>query len=125
MSEDIKFRAWGGRRKRMAYDDIMVFHLDGKLYLGGGRMPDDEEWIEPVLLQYVGIKDKTGKHIYVGDIVENGLSGTWIVQPLEQGSFGLLGICAKYKDLNFLISALNDEVKVIGNIYQNPELLAH
>jgi len=69
------------------------------------------------------IKDKTGKCIYVGDIVENGLSGTWIVQPLEQGSFGLLGICAKYKDSNFLISALNDEARVIGNIYENPELM--
>lgn len=76
-----------------------------------------------VFRQFTGLCDKNGKDIYDGDIVVNGLSGTWIVQPLEGGSFSLLGVCEKYKDSNFLISALNDHVEIIGNIYENPELL--
>jgi len=74
-------------------------------------------------MQYTGLKDKNGNEIFEGDIVKNGLSGTWIIQPIESGSMSLLGICKQYKDKNFDISALNYNVEVIGNIYENPELI--
>lgn len=72
--------------------------------------------------QFTDRIDKNGKEIYEGDIVENGLSGTWIIEPLERGSMSLKGICKKYRDCNYDISALNSNVKIIGNIYENPEL---
>ncbi len=75
------------------------------------------------IMQFIGRQDCNGVDMYVGDIVENGLSGTWVIQPLENGSFSLLGICKQYKDRNFDISALNQNAKVIGSIHSNPELL--
>jgi uncharacterized phage protein (TIGR01671 family) len=73
--------------------------------------------------QYIVKKDKNDIKIFSGDVVKNGLSGTWIIQPLENGAFSLLGICKKYKDSVYDISALNSDVEVIGNIHDNPELL--
>lgn len=68
-------------------------------------------------------KDCEKKKIFAGDIVDNGLSGVWIVQNLENGSFDLLGIDKKYKDRTFIFSSLHDECKVIGNVTDNPEIL--
>jgi uncharacterized phage protein (TIGR01671 family) len=78
---------------------------------------------QDIIMQFTGMKDKNGRDIYEGDILVNGLSGTWIVQPLENGSFSLIGICKQYKDANYSIDALNSNKEVIGNIYENPELL--
>ena len=84
---------------------------------------NNTEVILETLGQFIGIEDKNAAEIYEGDIVENGLSGTWIIEPLERGSMDLKGVCKKYKDSNFDISALNSNVKIIGNIHENPELL--
>lgn len=78
---------------------------------------------EFIIVLFTGLKDKDEISIYEGDIVMNGLSGIWIVTPLEGGSMGLLGICKEYKDQNFIISALNQNAEVIGNIHEHPELL--
>ena len=83
---------------------------------------NNTEVILETLGQFIGIEDKNAAEIYEGDIVENGLSGTWIIEPLERGSMDLKGVCKKYKDSNFDISALNSNVKIIGNIHENPEL---
>lgn len=75
------------------------------------------------LLQYIEQKDCNDLELYVGDIIKNGLSGTWIIQCLEQGAFSLLGICDQYKDSEFNISALNVNVEKIGSIFQPPKHL--
>ena len=118
----IKFRAWDKATKRLfvlgdGHDTFMFFSTGASYYnLQNGSGGEEYD-----LMQFTGLIDKNGKEIYEGDIVVNGLSGTWIVQPLEGGSFGLLGVCEKYKDSNFLISALNDHAEVIGNIYEKAE----
>lgn len=71
------------------------------------------------LMQYTGLKDKNGKEIYEGDIlitkdIEGGKYKTFVTH--ENGMF-LSGEESLYDDV-FLF-----EAEVVGNIYENPELL--
>jgi hypothetical protein len=76
-----------------------------------------------VILQFTGLKDRDGKQIFEGDILENEKSSksNFFVK------FNVGGYDAVYKG-NFTLTlypVLHDfeGAKVIGNIYQNPELI--
>ena len=125
MSRDIKFRAWDEKLSIMIYPEFILgfgfkgIFLPTEKHLGHRVNEDINHFMDNLkVMQYTGIKDKNGKMIFEGDVVKNGLSGTWIIQPLESGSMSLLGICEKYKDRHFDISSLNYNVEVIGNIYE-------
>lgn len=90
----------------------------------------DLKMIPPVkvLMQYTGLKDKNGKYIYEGDIVVEGGDKHPSVVTFLQGSFQLVHnhynlvgeVIGVYEQvLGFLI----EPVEVIGNIYENPDLL--
>jgi len=80
-----------------------------------------------ILMQYTGLKDKNGKEIYEGDVVEwvweNGNIYREVVKwkeiPTEETS------CFGFEFSGDLISKYGgrDTVEIIGNIYENPELL--
>ena len=131
MMREIRFRAWSEDIREM----IQVARLDIKEetihYENGIKSLNREQeldfWWKPyVLMQYTGLKDKNGVEIYEGDIVETVYNGEVfagvVVYDLSEVDFKVTDGKEKY-GRNFQYLAGNDENEVIGNIYENPELL--
>lgn len=134
MNRPFKFRVWDKENKTWHNPNILeVWEETGNLepyqYIKTGKldpiyMPLDN-WI---IQEYTGVKDKDGKEIYEGDIIEY----TYEIyeHDFETGNIGEVyfedgafifdrkrGFC--YFDSNFL----KNTIKVIGNICENAELI--
>ena len=124
-----KFRAWDRTRNEMNYK-VMVGNCD----------TDDENWTCPIIwieeetdwlhfddyeciMQSTGLKDKNGKEIFEGDILKSNKYITSVFY--ERGAY-----CVKFcrttnttVTMNVISFIEKYKTKVIGNIYENPELL--
>ena len=115
---EIKFRAW---------DRVHKFMIQSREIkeVSSSVLQDDEHTI---LMQYTGLKDKNGVEIYEGDILE-GRRGRHVVEWSIYG-WGLrkgnrvytMGVGNTGQD-EWDEECKMHNFKVVGNIYENPELL--
>lgn len=79
-----------------------------------------------VYMQYTGLKDKNGVEIYEGDIVNAVyFKNKWIGKIIFNDNMACFELYVKHEDghiNSYLIGDMNS-IEVIGNIYENPELL--
>ena len=117
MSRVIKFRAWDSARKKMFTNPEWVsFRVDfsGELKASNYHPNGDEQRL--AVMQFTGLLDVNGVEIYEGDILECEEHFYYEI------SWHNKHCCWWVSDVGGL-DELPPSAKVIGNIYQNPELL--
>lgn len=131
--QDLKVRVWDEEYQSMLTDD------DVNIRIESGRISAYEDVFEewgmeqreiknPIFLRYTGLKDRNGREIYDGDILSwrehVRMYGTdlnkWVTEkvPVRFDDTGAMFLCGD----DFLFK-YNEKAEVIGNIYENPELL--
>lgn len=148
MKRELKFRAWNHKAKQMYYNvciDMYGCANDGVSFLTYGK--------KDRVMQYTGLKEKKGKKIYEGDIIKvttkHGFHGELLNEFKEEkkldtiNGIGLHFIGVVRIDLlrglmfenpktgyaepmfsrHRKIFSYHSGIEIIGNIYQNPELL--
>ena len=132
MNREIKFRAYDKEVEKMTYFDDEDYLYNYPFILRQEQVfkkdsnYDDYEDFEykditnkVELMQYTGLHDKNGKEIYEGDI----LKGTFYGFPMPEYDY-VFQIYWNEKEKGFMASYFEpSECEVIGNIYDNPELL--
>lgn len=134
---EIKFRAWEFKAKRMNYGGFSI-HCSGKVtkecFIGDGDL---------YVMQYTGLRDINGKEIYGGDIViragypwfydgKNSYRGlvewiysAWQVSPIcvNPEKAGICNGINQYLNQDRFNECEISDWEIVGNIYQNSELL--
>lgn len=128
---EIKFRAWDLELKTMwsnaqnAYDTIHHHSRDNSKgleeSLQGNCFQEVLEDPNYIIMQFTGLKDKNGKEIYEGDILQFDQTSVKVfrrVVTFHEGCFG-------YRDLTgaWCSPIKGIEWEVIGNIHENGDLL--
>ena len=111
---EIKFRAWDKLNKEMFNVEIMNFQ-EKQVYkdIVSYRTFNDIE-----LMEYTGLEDKNGKEIYEGDILFESSIEEYFKVIFENGSFR-----AEVDEYSLDLEDYARICEVVGNIYENPELL--
>lgn len=130
MERELKFRAWDKSRSEMYIPHTI--HINPITKSFGGMRFNGDFMEDSILMQFTGLKDKNEKEIYEGDIA-------LVTAPDTYGSQKRIAI--EFKDGAYLIEwgnmfydgadittinwamVFDFQFEVIGNIYENPELL--
>ena len=129
---EILFRAWYPEKHKM-YEVAKVDMWGDPEQATCDLAAIDEELFDIYLhevetMQYTGLKDKNGTEIYDGDIVkttallnDHHQRGATVVSQVEYWH-GATCLSSAYVPLS-LDFQMSHEIEIIGNIYENPELL--
>ncbi|WGM54820.1 putative YopX protein [Fusobacterium phage vB_FnuS_FNU4] len=125
---EIKFRAWHKEKKEIVDVEEIDFMNKVINYIDNDYENNRQEirgaYFEDVeLMQYTGLKDKNNKEIYEGDVLSNGNDEKPYKVIFENGSFRA-EFEGDFEEYSFyLIDIVAQHCEIVGNIYQNPELL--
>lgn len=125
---ELKFRAWDTKDKCWVYgyETLGGFSLIGEVTLMGelGRPKLEKLLTDILFMQYTGLKDKSGKEIYEGDILRDADLDHWCVVFID-GSFWLQNPDdqSNRNTYDWLSDTGDWNHEVIGNIYENPDLI--
>ena len=129
-----KFRLWDKRFSEFV-EDFLVSE-DGKIYkkstdTGYGIAISKETSDKVILMQSTGILDKNSQEIFEGDIISDGHTSRDIRHHQTFGFYTIndngdeefFGDTASLEDFEEVSKYMSENIEIIGNIYENPELL--
>lgn len=123
-----KFRAWTEEGEVMYYD-VYPFKDDTLLLSYDEISFDEVPASDFILMQSTGMFDKNGKEIFEGDIVKyKSGCNTYAEEVAYDKNFGGFGVRDAKTDIIFTFGEVFEDIgiiplEVIGDIYDNPELL--
>ena len=137
---EIKFRAWDNANKKMIHPPHPVDSNPGESMTFDGRTYHNGVYQDYTFLQFVGLQDRKGVDIYEGDIIKHGRIASdrdnigrefsqisYVYYSEERTMFYLtLPGYEQFNDGAITIKTINGKnqvFEVIGNIYENPELI--
>ena len=140
MEDRFKFRVWDFGKNKFGY---LEFNSDGFSIsiIYNDYIPVDDGYCKPIseliseLQQCTGLKDKSGKLIYEGDVIKH-FNNIGVVEfgdcSINNNEYYSYGYYLKYKhyDSIYVIHEVIKELliqdnnsQIMGNIYENPKLL--
>ena len=129
MNDRFKFRVWSPKRKKyLTFNDYNYQFINDygelRLYPEAENLWCDFCYGDEIVEQCTGLKDKNGKLVFEGDVVEYDdemFSVFYSQSTLQFGimgeHFSIYGDKIKKKDIYVL------DVEIVGNIHENPELM--
>ena len=140
---EISFRAWDEQCKEMHYDfewissgnkgnDWIIFKSN-RQKLSKKPYPFDNPYFRQQyhIMQYTGLKDKNGVKVFEGDIIRvKEYDDTWgkreiFTKIVKWDEFGFTPWidCSAKIDESYIYSSESKDIEVIGNKFQNPDLI--
>ena len=121
MTREIKFRAWN--RERMK--EVLTWGFNEKFITTPKEVSPEKDF---EVMQYTGLKDKNGKEIYEGDVCIHKQVAGGLLSPSKAKNVQIVWtelhngwIC---DDGKYQYSMQTSQLEIIGNIYENPDLLS-
>ena len=129
----IKFRAWYGRKMIMPEDNAYYQHYismcgnivqkssEGMDCFGGGDRWTRAEPLE--LMQFTGLQDSKGVDIYEGDLISLYDNQRGFTKVVFRNAYVGGWVLVRNNNACSLGARMRKDLEIVGNIYQNPELL--
>lgn len=128
-----KFRAWDSAKKEMFKDTFAITESGQVVVVEQESVvsPPDYVFVDHlVIMQSTGLLDKNGKEIFEGDIIANGPDvmcmkrhNTLGFYVEKKGRVEFIADGAVLEEFEGDAKEIADSLEIIGNIYENPELL--
>lgn len=125
---EIIFRAWDKQEKDMIYN---ILPLSDKTFLVENAASEkyvdvypDMDNIPPnmfAIMHYTGLKDKNGKEVFEEDIITHEVNN--MIGVVTWGTYGFVIENLDRTEIIADLSEYDYDPVVIGNVYENPELL--
>lgn len=127
----LKFRVWLPDFDQMLRVKALVFEKDKTRCVCGYSFDFYLEDENATIMQSTGLKDKNGKEVFEGDIITDGYTlgvfrnhqtlGFYMVD--EKGKENFLSDTVDTEGFEEAKEFMKNSIEIIGNIYENPELL--
>ena len=124
---EIKFRAWV-KEKKAIFEVILIDYVSKKVTYIVERTEHllnirHDKFNDVELMQYTGLTDMMEKEIYEGDILFESFGERYYKVVFENGGFRA-EFNGDFEEYSFdLIDIVAQGCEIVGNIYENPELI--